>query len=192
MIKNRLVKLYLITVSVIFFPVTLSYLFSTNKKIIREDVKVTNEHWRVPWRGVLGLMYQMIKNRYFRNIFYMRVGRSLYLTQLFFPKDKYFIISKNIGPGFYPAHPFATIINAQSVGKCFSCRQNTTVGNKRDGERVFPRIGDNVTLGANVVVIGDITIGNNVIVGAGSIVVRDIPDNSIAVGNPAKIIKKIL
>ena len=54
-----------------------------------------------------------------------------------------------------------------------------------------PIIGDNVTLGVNVTIIGDVTIGNNVIIGAGSVVVKDIPDNSIAVGNPCHVIKTI-
>lgn len=53
-----------------------------------------------------------------------------------------------------------------------------------------PIIGDNVTLGANVVIIGDITIGNNVIVGAGSVVTKSIPDNCIVVGNPARILRQ--
>jgi len=54
-----------------------------------------------------------------------------------------------------------------------------------------PIIGDNVTIGANVVIIGDITIGNNVIVGAGSVVTKSILDNCIVVGNPARILKLI-
>ena len=46
-----------------------------------------------------------------------------------------------------------------------------------------------MTLGANVTIIGDITIGNNVTIGAGSVVVKDVPDNSVVVGNPARVIK---
>ena len=52
-------------------------------------------------------------------------------------------------------------------------------------------VGDNVWIGAAVQVMPGVTIGNNVVIGAGSVVVKDIPDNSIAVGNPCKIIKKI-
>ena len=53
------------------------------------------------------------------------------------------------------------------------------------------KVGDNVWIGGNVVVLPGVTIGNNCVIGAGSIVVKDIPDNSIAVGNPCKVIKQI-
>ena len=52
-------------------------------------------------------------------------------------------------------------------------------------------IGDNVYIAANATVIGSVNIGNNVIIGAGSMVVTDIPDNSVAVGNPARVIRTI-
>lgn len=52
-------------------------------------------------------------------------------------------------------------------------------------------IGNDVWIGAGVHVMPGVTIGNNVVIGAGSIVVKDIPDNSVAVGNPCKVIKPI-
>ena len=48
---------------------------------------------------------------------------------------------------------------------------------------------NNVFVGANSVILPSVKIGDNVIVGAGSIVVKDIPSNSIAVGNPCRVIK---
>lgn len=51
-------------------------------------------------------------------------------------------------------------------------------------------IGNNVFVGANSVILPSVKIGDNVVIGAGSIVVKDIPSNSIAVGNPCKVIKK--
>ncbi|MCR5027540.1 MAG: sugar O-acetyltransferase [Methanobrevibacter sp.] len=53
------------------------------------------------------------------------------------------------------------------------------------------KIGNDVWIGANVCVLPGVTIGDNVIIGAGAVVNKDIPDNSIAVGVPAKVIKKI-
>lgn len=52
-------------------------------------------------------------------------------------------------------------------------------------------IKDNVFVGANVTILPNVTIGENSIIGAGSIVSKDIPDNCVAVGNPAKVIMTI-
>lgn len=49
-------------------------------------------------------------------------------------------------------------------------------------------IGNNVFIGAGSIILPNVKIGNNVIVGAGSIVSRTIPDNSVALGTPARII----
>ena len=52
-------------------------------------------------------------------------------------------------------------------------------------------IGDNVWLGGNTVVVPGVHIGSNVVIGAGSVVTKDIPDWSVAVGNPCRVVKKI-
>lgn len=53
------------------------------------------------------------------------------------------------------------------------------------------KIGDNVWIGGSVTIAPGVTIGDNVTIGAGSVVVKDIPSNSIAVGNPCRVVKKI-
>ena len=52
-------------------------------------------------------------------------------------------------------------------------------------------IGDNVFVGAGTIVLPGVSIGNNVVIGAGSVVSRDIPDNCVAVGNPARVVKSL-
>jgi maltose O-acetyltransferase len=52
-------------------------------------------------------------------------------------------------------------------------------------------IGDNVWLGSGVIVLPGVTIGANTVVGAGSVVVRDLPADVVAVGNPARIVRRI-
>jgi acetyltransferase-like isoleucine patch superfamily enzyme len=51
-------------------------------------------------------------------------------------------------------------------------------------------IGDNVWIGMNTVVLPGITIGSNVVIGANSVVDKTIPDNSLVLGNPCKVIKE--
>ncbi len=59
-------------------------------------------------------------------------------------------------------------------------------------EYAYPiKVGDNVWIGAGVHVMPGVTIGSNCVIGAGSIVVKDIPSDSVAVGNPCKVIRKI-
>ncbi len=52
-------------------------------------------------------------------------------------------------------------------------------------------VGNNVWIGGNVVVLPGVTIGDNSTIGAGSIVVKDIPPNSVAVGNPCRVIRTL-
>ena len=64
---------------------------------------------------------------------------------------------------------------------------------EKRGSMVFHpvHIGNNVWLGANVTVLPGVTIGDGAIIGAGSVVTKDVPENMIAVGNPAKVIREV-
>ncbi len=69
---------------------------------------------------------------------------------------------------------------------------------KKDDGTVFDyeyakpiKIGNNCWLAGNVTVIGGVNIGDGCVIGAGSVVTRDIPPDSLAVGNPCRVIRKI-
>lgn len=53
------------------------------------------------------------------------------------------------------------------------------------------KIGRNCWIGAGAVIVPGVTIGDNVVIGAGSVVTKDIPSNTVAVGNPCKVIREI-
>src|SRR5690606_19919216 len=61
---------------------------------------------------------------------------------------------------------------------------------EQDTERKLITISDDVWIGANSVVAAGVTIGKHCVIGAGSVVTKDVPDFSVAVGNPAKVIKR--
>lgn len=74
-----------------------------------------------------------------------------------------------------------------------------TAGHPLDADRrnkgleyAYPvTIGNNVWIGAGVSILPGVTIGDNAVIGAGSVVTKDIPANTLAVGNPCKVIRDI-
>ncbi|MCV3763493.1 sugar O-acetyltransferase [Companilactobacillus farciminis] len=66
--------------------------------------------------------------------------------------------------------------------------------NEKNRRNLIPKsvhLKKNSWIGAGAIVLPGITIGKNSIVGAGSVVTKDVPDNTVVVGNPAKVIKKL-
>ena len=191
-IRDSLRILGAIAFSWLYMPHLVVYIIGGRKKLIDCDlVKYRRQvNIKLKWNALL-LLYLLHNNRWFRNIFYYRIGPMWdLLIGWWRPGDKSLIIpySTKIGEGMLMAHAYSTVLNAESIGDNFSFIHCTTIGKKGDKR---PVIGNNVTLGANVVIIGDVKIGNNVVIGAGSVVVKDIPNNSVAVGNPAKVIKAL-
>ncbi len=69
--------------------------------------------------------------------------------------------------------------------------KNGTIKSEADWEITKTVVKKRVSIGANATIICGVTIGENSIIGAGSVVTKDVPNNSIVVGNPAKIIGKV-
>jgi putative colanic acid biosynthesis acetyltransferase WcaB len=99
------------------------------------------------------------------------------------------------GSGLRLEHGHGSVINGSTIiGNNCTLRHLTTIGNKKLPNGSYsraPRIGNNVDIGVNVTIIGDVEVGDNVVIGAGSVVTKDISSNCIVVGNPARILKRI-
>ncbi len=96
-----------------------------------------------------------------------------------------------IGDDVFIDHASGVVIGETAVIKDHVCIfQGVTLGgvSSKKGKR-HPTIEENVVIGANATVLGDIVIGNNTRIGAGSVVVKDVPPNSTVVGIPGKVIK---
>lgn len=97
-----------------------------------------------------------------------------------------------IGAGLRIWHFGQIFINSDVViGVNCTLRQGVTIGSKVPGGG-SPIIGDNVDIGANSMIIGDIKIGSNSVIGAMTLVNKDVPEGSVVVGIPGRIINKDL
>jgi len=174
----------------LFLPHVLLFLLSKERQNIVLDV-YARKTLKI---GVLAhcydLSYMLATNRYFRTLFYFRTrGYFSNLLRVFYPKHPLFTIDihTKIDGGLQLAHPYATILNANKIGKNVYVNHLVTLGEK-NGQK--PTIGNNVELHAGAIIIGGVTIGDNAIIGAGAVVVKDVPENTVAVGNPAKILER--
>ena len=95
-----------------------------------------------------------------------------------------------IGGGLRIWHFGGIFINPDVIiGNDCTLRQGVTIGNRTEGGPV-PILGNNVDIGAYAQILGGVRVGNNCKIGAMSVLLQDMPDNSTAVGNPARIIIK--
>ena len=171
-------------------PHVLLFLFSKEKEAILKDLYARKSYNSCLVHQIYDLSKELLINKYFRTLFYFRTnGFFSKFLRIFYPKESSFIIDVDtkIGGGLQLAHPYSTILNAEKIGKNVYVNHLVTVGEKDDKK---PIIEDGVELHANCIVIGGITIGKNARIGAGAVVTKDVPENAIAVGNPAKIILK--
>jgi serine O-acetyltransferase len=93
-----------------------------------------------------------------------------------------------IGRRFVIDHGMGVVIGETAViGDDVLIYHGVTLGGKQNVRtKRHPTIGNNVMIGAESILLGDITIGDNVQIGAGSVVTRDVPADSVVVGNDIK------
>jgi serine O-acetyltransferase len=85
------------------------------------------------------------------------------------------------------------VSNKAKIGKNVVIFHQVTIGSNNlsdSNKNGAPTIGDNCYIGAGAKIIGNIKVGNNVRVGANAVVVKDVPDNSVVVNQPSRVIQK--
>lgn len=101
----------------------------------------------------------------------------------------YIPVRADIGRGF-TIHNFSSIFICDAqIGENLIVFQNVTIGYLR-GQPQPPQLGNNVFLGAGAKVLGSVKIGDNVVVGPNSVVLSDVPPNCTVMGVPARIMAR--
>lgn len=95
-----------------------------------------------------------------------------------------------IGSGFYIGHFGGIVVSQKAViGRNCNISQGVTIGRANRGRnKGYPVLGDNIYIGPGAVIAGSVRIGNDVAIGANCVVTMDIPDHSVVVGVPGRII----
>lgn len=125
-------------------------------------------------------------NMHFNQPFRCDYGRNIFIGENFFANFNFTVLDEAevrigdnafIGPNvsiYTACHP----LDADSRNKRTEWAEPVTIG-------------DNVWIGGSATILPGVTIGDNVVIGAGSVVTKDIPSDSLACGNPARVIRVI-
>lgn len=166
---------------------------------------VLSDNNRHPKRkGRRGLIYRLLFNPTSKFLFLFRLGHSLsnnnvisklLLGVVEFLYKHYSLrigvdmpIATTVGYGISFPHTYGIVINpATIIGDNVTILSGVTIGSNRRKSGAA-HIGNNVVLCAGCCIIGPVTIGDNSIIGANAVVVKDVPENSVVVGNPGRVI----
>ena len=132
-----------------------------------------------------------------------RVAHKLYLSKHYFSARCVSQLARKatgieihpgatIGRDFFIDHGMGVVIGETTeIGDGCTVYQGVTLGGTgKDVGKRHPTLGDNVMVGAGAKVLGPVKIGNNTKIAAGAVVLREIPDDSTAVGIPAKVVRQ--
>lgn len=156
--------------------------------------------WRIVWQ-------RYWRGEAFRYVFWLRTAtftreHALLRWVLYFPLARRMLqryryklgisipCTTQVGPGLFIGHFGGIVVNEGAViGSNCNLSQGVTIGQSNRGRRAgTPTIGDNVYVGPNATIIGNIRVGNCVAVGANAVVTRDVEDHAVVGGIPARVL----
>jgi serine O-acetyltransferase len=153
------------------------------------------------WKGLLkGLMIPGFRYMYllrkaashpkksFSGIFY-----RLFLRRYSYKYGFQIPVDTQIGEGFYIGHFGTIVINPNAkIGEGCNVAHGVTIGQANRGRlEGCPIIGNRVWIGTNAVIVGKIIVGDNVLIAPNAFVNFDVPGNTMVIGNPGTIVKKV-
>ena len=177
------------------------------KRLVLRIARATRRVMNVALRPLVLLFYRnnpqghnnltYLRYAFFQRLlgFNRRVPWPVHFTSIVLHHDR-IQIGNRVSPGSYPGC-YIQGANGIIFGSNIRIAVNVCIVSANHSQDDYDchdegdpiRIGDNVWIGANVVILPGVQIGSNVIVGAGSVVTKSIPDNSIAAGNPCRVLK---
>ena len=164
--------------------------FKETKGLIRSDYYRLRESFSFHM-----FIKDLIFNSSFKTTFWLRIGNYLNSKRNIVAKILKLLVELKMwrNTNRTGIHHISGIIMSPEVkiGKNFTIYQGVTVGRVHSGKKAgVPTVGDNVTAFAGSKILGNIKIGDNVIIGANAVVLSDVPDNVTVGGIPAKIISQ--
>lgn len=158
---------------------------------LREDWRTYDREWQRQGLWVM-VVYRFgnwrygIRNRFIRLPFSILYKFLKLLSEILTGID--LPCEAKLGRRFRIDHFGGIVISGDATfGDDCVIRNGVTVGLRHTGQRGAPIIGDRADIGAGAKVLGAIRIGHDVAIGANAVVITDVPSNSIAVGVPAKV-----
>ena len=99
--------------------------------------------------------------------------------------------STQIGRGLRIVHVGHIVIHPSTlIGDNFNISQGCLIGFSDGKHRGTPKLGNNICMNANSIIIGNVQIGDNVLIAPGAFINFDVPKNSIVIGNPGQVIPR--
>ena len=142
------------------------------------------------YSGVHAMMAYRIANRLQKNGNYFSARAVSQLARHFTGIEIH--PGATIGKGLFIDHGMGVVIGETAeIGDNCTIYQGVTLGGTgKDVGKRHPTLGDNVMIGAGAKVLGPVKVGSNSKVAANAVVLREVPENSTAVGIPAKIVRR--